>query len=303
MKLVCRSQTTSSALLVSLLVGSDPSQPAGLLVMGRVHCDVVNGYAQAMRTHLPLFRNLVRREVRQRYKASMFGLLWTLVNPLVMVGAYWFVFRFIFPADANSPYALFLFVGLAVWSMFMGGAQSAASSLVENANLVTKVRFPRQIIPLSAMTGSWFTTLAMFTIAVPLCFVYGHGSRVPWLMVVPIMLLLAVITIGFGLLLAAVNVYFRDVEHILAALSLPWFFLTPILFSLDQVPEGEAWAVDVLHYANPVSPFVIAVRDALFFGRWPAATDVAYCAVAAVVVGTAGLVAFRLLESEMAVEL
>jgi ABC-2 type transport system permease protein len=86
-------------------------------------------------------------------------------------------------------------------------------------------------------------------------------------------------------------------------LALPWFFLTPILFSLDQVPEGEQWAVDVLHYANPISPFVIAVRDAMFFGRWPAATDIGYCAVVALVVGTAGLLVFRSLEREMAVEL
>ena len=99
---------------------------------------VVNGIL-TLRRHGPLFRNLVRREVRQRYKASAFGLLWTLVNPLVMVTAYWFIFRFVFPTGGtNAPYALFLFVGLATWSAFMGGSQAAASSLVSNANLVTK---------------------------------------------------------------------------------------------------------------------------------------------------------------------
>ena len=155
----------------------------------------LNALVEARR-HAPLFRNLVRREVRQRYKASVLGLLWTLINPLIMVAAYWFVFRFVFPTDANQPYALFLFVGLSTWAVFMGGAQSAASSLVANATLVTKVKFPRQIVPLSAMTGQWFTAGAMFAIAVPLCLIYGHGSRVTWIAVPPILVLLCMLTVG-----------------------------------------------------------------------------------------------------------
>lgn len=245
----------------------------------------------------------MRREVRQRYKASAFGLLWTLINPLVMVVAYWFVFSYVFPTSSNDPFALFLFVGLAAWGTFMGAAQSAASSLVANATLVTKVRFPRQIVPLSAMTGSWFTAGAMFAIAVPLCLAFGHGSQLPWLSVPPMLVLLAAMTLGFGLLLAAVNVYFRDTEHILAALALPWFFLTPILFSLDQIPPSDQWASDLLHYANPVSPFVISIRGALFEGQWPAGTDVVYSVVAAGVLLATGLAVFRRLEPEMAVEL
>ncbi len=253
--------------------------------------------------YAPLFRNLVRREVRQRYKASAFGLLWTLINPIVMVTAYWFVFSYVFPTSSNDPYALFLFVGLATWGIFMGGAQSAASSLVANANLVTKVKFPRQIVPLAAMTGQWFTALAMFAIAVPLCAGFGHGSRLTWISIPPLLVLLCGLTVGFGLLLSALNVYFRDVEHILAALSLPWFFLTPVLFNLDMIPAKEAWASNLLHYGNFISPFILAIRDPLFLGVWPAAGDVVYCLVAAAVVLAIGLTVFRRLEREMAVEL
>lgn len=255
------------------------------------------------RRHAPLFRNLVRREVRQRYKASAFGLLWTLINPLVVVVAYWFVFRFVFPTSVNQPYALFLFVGLATWAVFMGGAQSAASSLVANASLVTKVKFPRQIVPLSAMTGQWFTAAAMFAIALPLCVFFGHGSRLTWVTIPPMLVLLCMLTVGFGLLLAAVNVYFRDVEHILGALALPWFFLSPVLFSFDMIPRTQGRAENVLHYGNFMSPFIISIRGALFDGQWPAGIDVAYCAVAAVVMLTLGVLVFRRLEREMAVEL
>ena len=260
----------------------------------------------AARRHAPLFRNLVRREVRQRYRASTLGLVWTLINPVVVVLAYWFVFRFVFEAGPNDPYALFLFTGLSVWAVFMGAAQAAASSLVANANLVTKVRFPRQIVPLSAMTGQWFTAAAMLAVSVPLCLILADGRSAALVSVPPMLLLLGVFSAGFGLLVAAVNVYFRDAQHILDALAIPWFFLTPILYSFDMLTSigaDQKWVVDLLHYGNPVSPFVIAIRDALFHGTWPAAGDVAYAVVAAAVMLGVGTLVFRRLEREMAVAL
>lgn len=245
----------------------------------------------------------MRREIRQRYKASAFGLLWTLVNPCIVVASYWFVFRFVFPTDANEPYALFLFVGLAIWAVFMSGSQAAASSLVANASLVTKVKFPRHIVPLSAMTGQWFTAGVMLLIALPLCIWVGHGTALALLAVPPLLVLLGALTAGFGLTLASANVYFRDVEHILAAIALPWFFLTPIFYSFDQLSGSEGWAVDLLHYGNPLSPFVISIRGALFDGEWPTLVDTVYCVVAAVATLSVGLLVFRRLEREMAVEL
>lgn len=252
----------------------------------------------------PLFRNLVRREVRQRYKASAFGVAWTLVNPLVTVAAYWFVFRFVFPTGSNDPYALFLFVGLACWTIFMGGAQAAAPSLVANASLVTKIKFPRQIIPLSAMVGTWFTACAMLVIALPLCWFFGHGRRATWAALPLSIFLLCIFTVGFGLVVAAANVYFRDTEHILSAIAIPWFFLTPILFDLNAISsEAHQWAVMVIHFGNPVSPFVLSVRSSLFEGQWPAAGDLVYCAIAAPIMLAIGVTTFRRLEPEMAVEL
>jgi len=257
-----------------------------------------------VRRHAPLFRNLVRREIRQRYKASAFGLIWTLVNPAIMVTAYWFVFRFLFPSDMNSPYALFLLVGMTAWGFFMTGSQSAASSLVSNANLVTKVRFPRQIVPLAAMAGQWFTVGAMLVVTVPLCLLFGKGSKVTWLAVPPVLILLCVLTAGFSLLVSSVNVYLRDTEHILAALSLPWFFLSPIFYSLDLgLLQRDQWAADLLHYGNFLSPFILAFRDPLFFGRWPAGGDLLYCAIAAPIMLVIGILVFRSLDAEMAVEL
>jgi homopolymeric O-antigen transport system permease protein len=254
----------------------------------------------------PLFRNLLRREVRQRYKGSALGLAWTLITPAIMVGAYSLVFHYVWKVINIPHYALFLFTGLTVWTFFLGGTQAAASSLVANANLVKKVRFPREIVPLSTLAGQAFTAGTMLVIAIPLCVALTAGSRLTLLALPPLILLLAALTAGFGLLLSALNVYFRDVEHILAALALPWFFLTPIFYTFASLPalQGDnEWVVDVLRYGNFITPFVESIQDSLFFGVWPSGTEVIYCVVAACVMLALGLGVFRRLEREMAVEL
>lgn len=254
--------------------------------------------------YAPLYRNLVRREVRQRYKGSFFGLAWTLITPAIMVGAYSLVFKFLLRIDISN-YALFLVVGLTVWTFFFGGAQMAASSLVSNASLVTKVSFPRQIIPLAAMTGNAFTAGAMLAIALPLCVIFTEGSLAPLIVAPVLIVLLAVFTVGFGLLLAAINVYFRDVEHILGAIGLPWIFVSPVFYTFATVPglADHEWATWLLHWANPIAPFIIAIQDTLFFGQWPAWGDVLYALVAAAVMLVIGIAVFRRLEPEMAIEL
>ena len=253
----------------------------------------------------PLYRNLVRREVRQRYKGSALGLGWTLLNPLIMVGAYWIVFKFLFGSPIPN-YALFMFVGLMVWTLFYGGITVASSSLVANASLVTKVRFPREIIPLASITANAVIAGAMLVIALPLCLILGSGSALP-LVLLPVFLVLTVVfTVGVGLLLAALNVYFRDVEHILTAIGVPWFFLTPIFYTYQTLPSSAAsheTLVSILHYGNPIAPYVVVVQDVLFFGTWPPLTDSIYCVVASAIALVVGFIAFRRLEREMAVEL
>lgn len=259
----------------------------------------------SLAAHVPLFRNLVRREVRQRYKGSILGLAWTLINPLLVVGAYWVVFRFLFGTPIPN-YALFLFVGLMVWTLFFGGLTVGATSLIQNAALITKVRFPRAIVPAAAIAGNGVIAVAMLVIALPLCIWQGNGSLLPLLALPGFLLLTLMLTLGLGMLLGAVNVYFRDVQHIIEAIGVPWFFLTPIFYSYGTLPETAQQyplVIDILHWGNPISPFVICVQDILFFGQWPPVADTVYCVVAAVVVLAIGWFVFQRLEGEMAVEL
>jgi ABC-type polysaccharide/polyol phosphate export permease len=259
---------------------------------------------QRTRVAWPLFWNLTVRATRQRYKGSLLGLLWTLVTPLIMVGAYWVVFKFLFGTPIPN-YALFMFVGMIAWAVFFSGIQVASNSITQNATLVTKVRFPREIVPFSAMTANALTALAMLVIALPLCLIFPQGMRVTVVMVPVVLIPIFGMTLGLGLLLAGLNVYFRDVEHILTAIGLPWFFLTPIFwtFATVQGTVTQGWVLDLLHWGNPITPGTIALQDALFWGKWPAAGDLIYTLCAAIVFIGVGLWAFRRLKREMAVEL
>jgi ABC-type polysaccharide/polyol phosphate export permease len=233
------------------------------------------------------------------------GLAWTLITPAIMVGAYSLVFKFLLRIEIEY-YALFLFVGLTVWTFFFGGAQVASRSLVANASLVTKVRFPREIVPLAAMAANAFTAGAMLLVALPLCIALSADSLLPLIALPGLIVLLAAFTTGLGLAVAALNVYFRDVEHILTAIGLPWIFVSPVFYTFATVPglSGEnEWVADLLHYGNPIAPFIISVQDALFFGEWPAWGDVIYSVVAAALALSLGWRMFRRMEREMAVEL
>ena len=252
----------------------------------------------------PLFRTLTVRALRQRYKGSVLGVLWTLVTPLIMVGAYWVVFKFLFGSPIPN-YALFMFVGMIGWGVFFTGIQNASGSITGNAALITKVNFPREIVPLAAITANGITTAVMLVIAVPLCLILTQGAWLPILLVPVVLALIFVMTLGLGLIVAGLNVYFRDIEHILTAIGLPWFFLTPIFYTFASVSTtvNQEWVLNLLHYGNPIAPGIVALQDALFWGRWPAWGDLLYTAVAAVVLMIAGVLSFRHLKREMAVEL
>jgi ABC-type polysaccharide/polyol phosphate export permease len=262
---------------------------------------------RALQRHRPLLVSLLKREVRQRYKGSALGLLWTFISPLTVMLAYALVFHYLYRVVDIPDYPLFLLSGMVTWFLFAGGALGGAQSLVANANLIKKVRFPREIIPISVVGGHAVTALAMLAVLVPVNLTVVPDSRSVALLVLPAgLLLLGTMTIGFALIVAALNVYFRDVEHILAALLLPWFFLTPIFYTPESLPKGVEqfrWLAEALNWGNWVAPYVEVVRDPLFFGRWPSPSQLAFCVAVSAAFLTFGGWVFRRLEGEMAVEL
>lgn len=251
----------------------------------------------------PLLVNLTRREMRQRYKGSALGLLWTLITPAIMIGAYTLVFRYVFRIQIEN-YALFIFIGLTFWQLFFGSVTVATSSLVGQPGLVTRVRFPRSLITLATMGGNSLTGFAMLAVALitSMAVIGVH----PALVSIPLLLVLtAMLTAGLGLVAAAIQVYFRDVEHILAAIGLPWIFLSPIFYTFDKAPglSDNALLENILHWANPPAPLILSFQAVLYDGTWPAGGDLLYSLVAATAMLAIGIAVFRRLEPEMAAEL
>jgi lipopolysaccharide transport system permease protein len=265
-----------------------------------------------MTTYLDLFRyrelfgSLFRRDLRAKYKGSALGLLWSLAHPVVLMLVYLFVFSVLLeiqPAN-EEHYWLFLLAGLPVWVFFATSVQAAARSLLENANLIRKVRFPRQLVPLSMVATQLVGFAVMLAIVVTLSLVYVPAARDTVWLALPLAALAVCLVAGLSLAVASLNAIYRDVEHLVAALLLPWFFLTPVLYSLESIPgvRDHPRLVDLVHYGNPLTPAVEAVRDPLYYGELPAAGDAIYLAVAAVLALGLGAFVFSRVDDRVAVE-
>jgi len=248
-----------------------------------------------------LFEQLVRRELRQKYQGSVLGLAWYLVNPLVLMGAYWFMFGRVLPGLVSHPdYPLFLIVGLLVWLFFSQSLLGAAGSLIDQGSLVRKARFPREVIPAAVVTVQLVTFGAVLVLVVIVCAVVRGTLGWPLLLLPALVVALYAFAVGLALVVSVLHAYFRDVAPILAAVLLPWFFLSPIFFDPSDVTNNGAYA-DLLQWANPIAPFITAVRDVVYGGAAPSAAMLLYVAGAACVAVGAGISLFRRMEGELAV--
>jgi ABC-type polysaccharide/polyol phosphate export permease len=262
-------------------------------------------YADLVR-YRELFSNLFRRDFQAKYKGSLLGVLWSLLNPLILLGVYLLVFGVIFPSPQTPHYPLYLLAGLACWIFFATSMQSAARSLVDSADLVKKVRFPRQLVPFSMVATQAVTFAVMAVILIALSLIFVAGARATVWLSIPLALVFVAEVAGLALVVACLNVTFRDVEHVLAAALLPWFFVTPILWSAQTLGDRALrhhTLLSVLHWVNPVAPPIFAVRDAIWSGRAPHLWDVVYLLVAAAVSLVLAALVFRSVDDRIAVEL
>ncbi|HEX5366963.1 MAG TPA: ABC transporter permease [Acidimicrobiales bacterium] len=262
-----------------------------------------------------LLWNLTLRELRGKFKRSALGWLWSVINPLASIAIYSVVFGVFFevatPRGEPSGlrvYGFFLVCGLLPWTFLANGLNGTTSSIVGNEGLVKKVYFPRWVLP-AASTLSWLASYGVELLVLGVVLLAVGNMVLPWVpVVVALMVLETGFVLGLGLVLAAANAYFRDVQHFLAIFLNIWFYATPIIYPPEQIPEESTLlGVDLptrdLLQMNPMAIFVDAYRDVLYDLRWPTATQwlaMAGVAVGALVVG--GLV-FRRLEPRLAEEM
>lgn len=214
---------------------------------------------------------LVHRELRGRYKASFLGFLWTFLNPLLQLLVYTVVFSTILRSDIQNYY-LFLFVALIPWIFFSSALTGGASSVIAQKDMVKKIYFPREVLPISHVTTCFVNMLLSFLVIFAVILVSmligvpGVGiNPVALLYLLPVMAIEYVMALGIGTLASAVTVYFRDLEHILGILAMAWQFLTPVVYSIDIVPEH----LKPYFYLNPMTPVIQAYRDILYAQKPP----------------------------------
>lgn len=215
---------------------------------------------------------LTSRELKARYRGSALGFVWSLVNPLLLLGVYTFVFSMVFQprAPGATPYSLFLITGLFPWIWISTSLLEGANSLIANGGLIRKSVFPVELLPLVPV----FSNLINFLLSLPVIaggLLVGHwiGADIggPGAVALPIVILLLLPFLsGLSLALAALTVHFKDVRDIVTNVLTLCFFLTPILYTVDSIPYAALRRVIQL---NPFSPFIEAFRQCLFNGGFP----------------------------------
>jgi len=262
-----------------------------------------------------LMSNLTLRELRSKYKRSLLGWAWSLLNPLSTMLIYTLVFRYFLKIDAPKSratdvhnFALYLSCGLLPWNFLTSGVNGSIGSLMGNANLIKKTYFPRELL-VASVVASWMVSLLIEMSILMVALLLFGNMVLPWLPVV--LLLIALMTLyvtGLGLAFAVANVYLRDVQHFVGILFQIWFYLTPIVYPLDRVPPhavifGANLPVRALFSINPMAGFVESFRACLYDLRMPPATTLAYLFAVSVFTFLGGIVLFNRLEGKLAEEL
>jgi lipopolysaccharide transport system permease protein len=253
-----------------------------------------------------LLRTMVMREIRVRYKGSALGLLWSLVYPLAMMAVYVLVFSVLWKSAGDIPhYPLFVLAGLGVWGFFQAGLQLGTGSLIANSDLIKKVWFPRELVVTAAVLAQTLSIIVILAVLVPLDLIIVPRTARTMALALPILAALLCLTLGFAWIASIANVFFRDVEHLLGVLFLPWFFLTPVLYSLTLLPAAvqHPWLIHLLRYGNPVTPYVESLRAVILEGTVPGATLLAYVFLVGPVLALIGLWVVQRYEDRLAIEL
>ena len=221
-----------------------------------------------------LIAALTARDLKARYRGSVLGYFWSLANPLLLLAVYTLVFTKFFPTQVVSPYPLFLFAGILPWTFFSAATLESTNAITSNAGLIKKVMFPAEALPLVVVLSH----LVHFALAIPVLVAailvfaaLGQPVLASTILLVPVLMLVQTIFVaGIAMMLSSASVLFRDLRDLVTNLMQLGFFVTPIIYLIDNVQSRPLRALLRL---NPMTPFVIAYQDVLFFGRLPSAAD------------------------------
>jgi ABC-type polysaccharide/polyol phosphate export permease len=263
-----------------------------------------------------LFNNLTLRELRSKYKRSVLGWTWSMLNPLSTLVIFTVVFNVILKVHAPGGrpsglhlFALYLLCGLLPFNYFQNSVMGCIGCLVGNANLIKKTYFPRELLPAANVGSNLVSHMIEMGLLLVALIAFGNVRALLFLPIVfGLVLLLSLFSLGLGLVLSVLNVYFRDIQHLMAILLTMWFYLTPIVYPISLVPiKGNVFGVllptRALLKINPLTDFAECFRNAWYDLRMPPGGDIVYLVLVSIAVFFFGLFVFGKLEGKLAEEL
>jgi ABC-type polysaccharide/polyol phosphate export systems, permease component len=216
-------------------------------------------------THRELLYFLVWRDVKIRYKQTLLGAAWALLQPLLTMLVFTFIFSKVAKIDSNGiPYPIFAYAGLVPWTFFANAITTSGNSIVGSSHLITKVYFPRPIIPIASVCAGLVDLAVAFPMLVVLMFYYHIGITVTALFLIPLVLLTTLLAIAVGMWISAINVKYRDVKFAMPFVVQIWMYLSPVAYPASVIPAR--WRI--LYSLNPLVGIIDSYRTALFGGAF-----------------------------------
>lgn len=240
----------------------------------------------------------ILKEFRGKYKKSFLGVLWSFINPLLQLLIYSVVFSFIMKSDIEN-YTVFLVVALIPWTFFSTTLIQSTNAIVINGGILKKVYFPREILPISIVTSNLLNFLISFLIILGALLISGVGIS-PYILLFPVILIIQyILSIGFAFILSSITVYIRDLEYFINILMMLWFYLNPIVYSIDLIPSK----LMPIFQLNPMLYVINAYRDVLYYQQLPNMKMLGFLFVFSTIFCFAGYHIFKKLEKRFVEEL
>lgn len=247
-----------------------------------------------------MITSLVKRDLKGRYKGSVLGFLWTFINPLFQLLIYTFVFSIVM-RNGVKDYYMFLFVALIPWIFFSTCLAGGAVCITSQKNMVQKIYFPREVLPLSFVISTFINMLLSFLVIFAVMLVMRYTfNPLALLCLIPVMLIEFLLALGFTFVLSALTVFFQDTQYIVGIATMAWQFLSPVMYSVEAIPEQYRMLYTMV---NPMTPIIIAYRDILYYARVPQFSTLLTALVMGVVLFVIGWFAFDRMQRRFAEEM
>lgn len=245
-----------------------------------------------------LLKTNIKKEIRGKYKGSWLGVLWTFLNPLLMLAVYAFVFPYILRVNVDN-YTIFMIVALIPWNFFTTAIQSGTGSVVANGNILKKVYFPREIIPISITTSQSVNFLITCIIMAVFIIFSGVGFSVHALLFPLLVLIQYILILGLTFILSALTVFVRDIDHFVSVILMLGFYATPIVYQGEMLPKK----FQIFLKLNPMAQLVETYRSILYYHRMPDMTMLVIWGLGSVALLVVGYLIFKKLEKSFVEEL